>query len=195
MKERWIQSLDQEDPLEKEAPVFLRGKSHEQRSLVGYSPWVSQRVGHDWVTKQQQIFTISTIWMRILKTGEVKSFSLGCTMASTRIVTHVCLTSVPMLLSRSHSRFYTHTHWLWFCWETSFLYWNLCCGQLQTPLPFFENCIYHFYVFFSYGDNLTVSKSKGRLSPEFENFGNIVWYVNIDLISVSLFYLVIGSSI
>ena len=60
--------------LGKEAPIFLPGKSHEQRSLVGYSPWVSQRVGHDWVTKQQQIFIISTIWMRILKNGEVNHF-------------------------------------------------------------------------------------------------------------------------
>lgn len=32
-------------------PVFLPGKSHEQRSLVGYSPWGHKRVGHDLVTK------------------------------------------------------------------------------------------------------------------------------------------------
>ena len=30
-------------------PVFLPGESHGQRSLVVYSPWGSQRVGHDWV--------------------------------------------------------------------------------------------------------------------------------------------------
>ena len=30
-------------------PVFLPGKSHGQRSLVGYSPW-GQRLGHDRVT-------------------------------------------------------------------------------------------------------------------------------------------------
>ena len=30
-------------------PVLLLGKSHEQRSLADYSPWGSQRVGHDWV--------------------------------------------------------------------------------------------------------------------------------------------------
>ena len=29
------------------APVFLRGDSHGQRSLVGYSPWGHKRVGHD----------------------------------------------------------------------------------------------------------------------------------------------------
>ena len=28
--------------------VFLPGESHGQRSLAGYSPWSSQRVGHDW---------------------------------------------------------------------------------------------------------------------------------------------------
>ena len=43
-QETWVQSLVQEDPLEKEnakpAPVFLPEKFHEQRSLVGYSsPW------------------------------------------------------------------------------------------------------------------------------------------------------------
>ena len=44
MRETWAQSLGWEDPLEKETatrlstPVFLPGKSHGQRSLVGYSP-------------------------------------------------------------------------------------------------------------------------------------------------------------
>ena len=28
-------------------PVFLPGKSHGQRSLVGYSPWVHKRAGYD----------------------------------------------------------------------------------------------------------------------------------------------------
>ena len=35
-------------------PVLMSGKSHGQRSLVGYSPWGHKRVGHDWATKQQQ---------------------------------------------------------------------------------------------------------------------------------------------
>ena len=37
-----VQSLGQDDPLEEvrqPTPVFLPGKSHAQRSLVGYSPW------------------------------------------------------------------------------------------------------------------------------------------------------------
>ena len=42
MQETWVQSLGQEEPLEKEwqpTPVFWPGKSHGQKSLVGYSPW------------------------------------------------------------------------------------------------------------------------------------------------------------
>ena len=35
-------------------PIFLPGKSHGQRSLVGYRPWDHKRDGHDLVTKQQQ---------------------------------------------------------------------------------------------------------------------------------------------
>ena len=42
MQETWVQSLSQEDPLEKgmgTTPVFLPGKSHGQRSIAGYSLW------------------------------------------------------------------------------------------------------------------------------------------------------------
>ena len=42
MQETQVQSLGQEDPLEKgmqATPVFLPRDIHEQRSLVGYSPW------------------------------------------------------------------------------------------------------------------------------------------------------------
>ena len=42
MHEMWVQSLGQEDALEKEMAThssILAGKSHAQRSLVGYSPW------------------------------------------------------------------------------------------------------------------------------------------------------------
>ena len=38
VQETWVRSLGREDPLEKEmatTPVFLAGKSHGQRSLVG----------------------------------------------------------------------------------------------------------------------------------------------------------------
>ena len=38
--------------------VFLPGKSHEQRSLVGYSPWGCKRARHDLAAKQQRVLTI-----------------------------------------------------------------------------------------------------------------------------------------
>ena len=44
MQETGVQTLGQEDALEKEmatqpTPVFLPGEFYGQRSLVGYSPW------------------------------------------------------------------------------------------------------------------------------------------------------------
>ena len=38
----------------KPTSVFLPGKFHGQRSLVGYSPWGHKKVRHNLVTKQQQ---------------------------------------------------------------------------------------------------------------------------------------------
>ena len=35
-------------------PVFLPGKSHGQRRLVGHSPWGRKRVGHNLVAEQHQ---------------------------------------------------------------------------------------------------------------------------------------------
>ena len=42
MQGTWVQSLGQEDPLEKGMATYssiLPGEIHGQRSLVGYSPW------------------------------------------------------------------------------------------------------------------------------------------------------------
>ena len=52
MQETRVQSLDLGDPLEEAwqpTPVLLPGEFQWQRSLVGYSPWGSQKVGQDWV--------------------------------------------------------------------------------------------------------------------------------------------------
>ena len=56
-QEMWVQSLIKKIPWRRKwqtTPVFLLGKSHGQRSLVGYSPWGCQRVRHDSVSKQQE---------------------------------------------------------------------------------------------------------------------------------------------
>ena len=42
MQEIWVRSLGREDPWKRKwqsTPVLLPGKSHGQRSLVGYTPW------------------------------------------------------------------------------------------------------------------------------------------------------------
>ena len=49
-QETWVQSLGQEDPLEKGMATHsntLAGRSHGQRSLAGYSPWGCKRVRLD----------------------------------------------------------------------------------------------------------------------------------------------------
>ena len=54
MQKTWVGSWSRKIPLGKKIapfPVFLPGKSHGQRSLVGYSPWGCKRVRHDLVTK------------------------------------------------------------------------------------------------------------------------------------------------
>ena len=73
MRETWVQSLGREDPLEKEmatTPVLLPGRSHGQRSLVGYSPW-GCRVGHNWMTSL--LFTLAYFWIHNLMRRQTKS--------------------------------------------------------------------------------------------------------------------------
>ena len=54
IQETLVQTLGQEDPLEKgmaTPPVFLSGEFHEQRSLVGYSPWGCKELDEtEWLT-------------------------------------------------------------------------------------------------------------------------------------------------
>ena len=60
-QEIWVQSLGEEDPLEKEMAThssILAWESHGQRCLVGYSVWGGKRVGRDLVTKQQQQYAL-----------------------------------------------------------------------------------------------------------------------------------------
>ena len=55
-----VQSLGREDPLEEGKqliPVFLPGESHEQRSLVGYSPWGHKELDMTHVTEHARTHT------------------------------------------------------------------------------------------------------------------------------------------
>ena len=51
-RDPWVQSLGQEDPLEKGLPsIFLPGKYHGLRRLVGYSPWGHKELDTtEWLT-------------------------------------------------------------------------------------------------------------------------------------------------
>ena len=60
MQETWVQSLAWEDPLEKGMAIhssILAWKSHGQRRLAGYIPWVRKELDNDLVTN---IFTLFT---------------------------------------------------------------------------------------------------------------------------------------
>ena len=57
MQETWVQSLGQEDPLEKEMAThssILACKILWTEESGGLQPKVSQRVKHDWANKQAQ---------------------------------------------------------------------------------------------------------------------------------------------
>ena len=59
MQETQVRSLGWEDPLEKEMAThsyqYLPGEFHEQRSLVGYSPW-----GHKDSDRTEQLTQTNT---------------------------------------------------------------------------------------------------------------------------------------
>ena len=60
-------------------PVFLPGKFHGQRSLVGYSPWGNRRVGQDLLIKQHHIYIYIYIYICIH------------THTHTHIYNHICI--------------------------------------------------------------------------------------------------------
>ena len=70
--ETWVQSLGQESPWRRKwqpAPVFLPGKSHGQKILVGYSPWGCKESD---TTKQLSTPTHmhSKVWIIVLPPSE-----------------------------------------------------------------------------------------------------------------------------
>ena len=99
MQETQVQSQGWEDTLEKGVAThssILHGESHEQRSLVGYSPWCC-RVGHNWVTKYVSAgyichsvhyqFDLRKIWPQVFENRFRVAFGVcAC------LVTHLCLT-------------------------------------------------------------------------------------------------------
>ena len=57
-------------------PVFLPGKFHGQKSLVGCSPWGCKRVGQDWATENVRMNPITLLrerWMEVWNRPRNKS--------------------------------------------------------------------------------------------------------------------------
>ena len=95
MQEPRIGSLGQEDSLEKEwqpTPVFLPGKSHGNRRLVGYSPWGCKELD----TTCDKTTTAATLSHSSLHT-HTHTHTLMLTfflIPSPHIITHSCLLSL-----------------------------------------------------------------------------------------------------
>ena len=52
-------------------PLYLSGKFHGQRSLVGYSPW-GCRVRHNWTTHSSFTFTWASISVLVLRSANIR---------------------------------------------------------------------------------------------------------------------------
>ena len=81
MWETWVRSLGREVPWRKKwqsTPILLPGKSHGQRSLVGYIQSMgSQRVGHD-----RAIFTITIMIMNVNNIENISMWLLAICKSS-----------------------------------------------------------------------------------------------------------------
>ena len=86
-------------------PVFLPGRSHGQRSLVGYSPWSCKEVRYDWMTKQQ-----AKKWILTLNTSQRKFISL-----------------------LNFFFFLLETCWKYFFCSVIFNVWSLSCAPFRPP--------------------------------------------------------------
>ena len=110
-REPQVWSLCLEDPLEKKmatTAVFLLGKSHGQRGLVGYSPWGwKRRVGHDLVIEQQQ-----QVWVLIICRECLCIFFLWAGLVCLKLGTALCPWTSHLGLSMSVSPFEEERYYL-----------------------------------------------------------------------------------
>ena len=71
-------------------PVFLPGKSHEQRSLTGYCPWDLKRAGHNSVTKQQ-IYMHKDFSNAVQNKSEIRTKAISFSRESSQSRDRTCI--------------------------------------------------------------------------------------------------------
>ena len=106
-----VQSLGWEDPWRRKwqpTPVFLPGKFHRQRSLVGYSPWGRKRVRYNWAptVKCLDLRKVLTNVLSLDKSHWEQSFSPLMSMENHRL-----LASSQILLNLHSKMVRDHCKW------------------------------------------------------------------------------------
>ena len=67
MRKSWVRSMGHEDPLEEEpTPVFLPGKFHGRRSLIGHSPW-DRKESRTWLSDFTLYFALLSLVAQLIK--------------------------------------------------------------------------------------------------------------------------------
>ena len=134
-------------------PVFLPGKSHGQRSLVGYSPWGHKRVGHNSVTKQQQHRNTQRI-LPVIVLQEITTIGQLVFCFVFYFNHENC--SVLVFVERSFKKEGTHVY-LWlihvFIWQKAVKFFKAIVHQFKNKLKkkhgesvsFSYNCIFFFW--------------------------------------------------
>ena len=93
-------------------PVFLPGKSHEQRSLVGYSPWGYKRVEHNLVSKHKQ-----QLWIHGVLIAPQTEFALVSCLSL-----HVLFFFLRLYwICYNFASVSCFGFWLWGMWDLGFL--------------------------------------------------------------------------
>ena len=95
--------------------VCLPGKSHGQRSLVGYCPWGCKRVGQNLATQQQQhpfshlthILIFVVLSMTYPFTFMVYSFQQALNVSYSSYISRILLTAVSIFLYSSNSNLHS----------------------------------------------------------------------------------------
>ena len=114
MWETWVQPLGWEDSLDEGMATQLQDSClenpHGQRILVGYSPWGSQRVRHDWTIKHTHTTSTYGEWMGAGAESHGQRFNYSCVYSGILIKTLDTEVWVNFYSWQS-----SHT---WTCWQS-----------------------------------------------------------------------------